>query len=290
MRSAVPAETQHSISRAARTARSGSSPRATGAPNTASSSSPAKRDTNPPRSSTIRPMSRRHPSIRVRTSSGSIRSERPVNPHTSAKTTVAHRRSSAGSVGGGAVAGGTIDRLAPQCPQKRKPGGFGSWQARQDNNSDMPHDPQKRCAPAFSAPQWGQAVMSTFPSLAAVSPPGAVPGQATRSPRSVARRGVQARRLAARSSTESSRVRPAAGTVLTRFRLRRSACSVRRSHGEKKVGCRTHRRKKCAFRSGELRGRRERQIHENDRRRSSERRPTPPTVQRGSGMACSAPA
>src|SRR5262245_51835243 len=108
----------------ARTARSGSSSCATGAPNTPSAASPTNLSSVPPNRS-ISSRSRAWYGRRVAfTSSGSARSARSVNPTRSQNRTLTIRRSSAG-------AGPAPDRRMPQAEQKRAAVGFSSPQEGQ---------------------------------------------------------------------------------------------------------------------------------------------------------------
>ena len=115
------------ISPAARTARSASSSWSTGTPNTATTASPMNFSTVPPcRSRTTRIASNQRPMIERR-DSGSRRSPSPVDPVTSANTTVTTLRIS--RMGSGAA-------------------------------SPPPHDMQNRAASGFSVPHPAQVVMS----------------------------------------------------------------------------------------------------------------------------------
>ena len=106
------------IASAALTARSGSSPRASGAPKTAMTASPMNFSTVPPHAS-ICSRTRAKYGVRIaRTSSGSRRSARAVKPTRSAKSTVTTLRSSASPCWAGSD--------SPQARQNFATGGF-SW-------------------------------------------------------------------------------------------------------------------------------------------------------------------
>ena len=111
------------IASAARTARSGSSSCATGAPKTAMTASPMNFSTVPPKRSMSAFTRSWYGRSVARTSSGSARSERFVNPTRSTKSTETTFRSS--PVGVSAA-------------------------------SDRPHERQKRARSGFSSPQCGQ--------------------------------------------------------------------------------------------------------------------------------------
>ena len=111
------------IRSAARTARTGSSSCATGAPNTPITASPMNLSSVPPNRSRSS-FTRRWNGTRVRrTSSGSARSERSVNPTRSANTIVTVRRSSAAT--------GAASTAVPQNAQKRAPAGSSAPQFAQ---------------------------------------------------------------------------------------------------------------------------------------------------------------
>ncbi len=123
-RSASSSRTQSRIASAARTARSGSSSWAVGAPKSATTASPMNFSTVPPkRSSSFR---RRwwYGASSARTSSGSICSARDVKPTRSAKTTVMTLRSSRAGA----------------------------------SSNGFPHEKQKRAPAGFSCPQFGQRI------------------------------------------------------------------------------------------------------------------------------------
>src|SRR4051812_37391285 len=90
-----------------------------------------------------------------RTSSGSSRSEREVNPTTSTKITDTIRRS---SPAGCPLASSRSS--APQPPQYLKPKGLLAPHASQLSASLFPQEPQKLCPASFSAPQLGQGIRS----------------------------------------------------------------------------------------------------------------------------------
>ena len=113
---------------AARTARSGSSSWATGAPKTAITASPMNFSTVPPRCSTFQRSRAWNGSRSRRTSSGSSRSASVVKPTRSAKSTVTVRRSAEASTPPGSGS------AAPQAPQKRKPSGLSGAAARADGH------------------------------------------------------------------------------------------------------------------------------------------------------------
>ena len=105
------------IASAARTARSGSSSCTTGAPNTAITASPMNFSTVPPRRSSSTRRRACSGWRKRRTSSGSIRSARAVNPTTSANSTDTTLRSSR-------PAGTSATNAAPHELQNRDPAGF----------------------------------------------------------------------------------------------------------------------------------------------------------------------
>src|SRR5205085_245379 len=108
---------------AARTARSASSSWATGAPKTAITASPTNFSIVPPKRSISCFIRAWYGRRTARTSSGSARSERPVNPTRSTKRTDTTFRSSAGS--------SAVSRAVPHERQKRARSGFSSPQAGQ---------------------------------------------------------------------------------------------------------------------------------------------------------------
>ena len=105
-------------------ARAGSSSCATGAPNTPSTASPMNLSNVPPnRSRSSFALAWKGMSVR-RTSSGSARSERSVNPTRSTNSTVTTRRSAEGPASGCRSVGAPVASAAPQCIQKRACGRF----------------------------------------------------------------------------------------------------------------------------------------------------------------------
>ena len=121
--SACSSRIQSRMASAARTARSGSSSCATGAPKTAITASPMNFSTVPPKRSSSSRRRAWYGRRSERTSSGSICSARDVKPTRSAKRTVTTFRSSS-RVSAAATSG------APHALQKRAPSGF-SWLQRE---------------------------------------------------------------------------------------------------------------------------------------------------------------
>ena len=117
--SSLSSVTQSRIASAARTARSGSSSCATGAPKSATTASPMNFSTVPPKCSSSDRSRCQYGASMARTSSGSSCSDREVNPTRSANSTVTTLRSSRRA----ALVGW---RGAPHIPHIRNPSGF-SW-------------------------------------------------------------------------------------------------------------------------------------------------------------------
>src|SRR6266571_1507647 len=167
-------------SRAARTARSGSSSLATGVPHTAMTASPMNFSMVPPyRVITCRHVSKYRERI-SRTSSASRVSERAVKPTRSANRTETSRRSATGvasdplAVPGAVVAPSASD--VPHSPQNFAPASFDVPQFGQSKASGDPHSRQNFLPASFSVEQLGQI---TPPPMAWVSQgTHAVPGAA----------------------------------------------------------------------------------------------------------------
>ncbi len=126
---------------AARTARSASSPWATGAPKTPITASPMNFSTTPPNDSISRRTRSWYGASTARTSSGSSRSALAVNPTRSTKMTVTIRRSSLGS-------GIASPIEEPQARQKRATSGFSWPQAGQTTIGRSLRPPATKVAPA----------------------------------------------------------------------------------------------------------------------------------------------
>ncbi len=112
------------IRKAARTARSGSSPWATGAPNTPCTASPMNFSIVPPYACRAAVSRSKYGSIRARTSSGSAFSDAAVNPTRSQNRTVTTLRWSA-------MRAGTVPKPAPQARQNFARSGLSSPQVGQ---------------------------------------------------------------------------------------------------------------------------------------------------------------
>ena len=132
--SAIPSR----IAKAARTARSGSSPWTRGAPKTAITASPMNFSTVPPKASISKRRRAKYGCRIARTSSGSRRSARLVNPAMSTKSTVTTRRSSV------AARCGFACNAAPHWVQKLTVKGLVRPHAGQTRRTTPPQDPQKR--------------------------------------------------------------------------------------------------------------------------------------------------
>jgi hypothetical protein len=142
-----------SMARAARSARSGSSSCVTGTPNRATTASPMNFSTVPPSDSMAARIASKYVRITVRIRSGSRRSARPVEPATSANSTVTTRRSP--SLGGGerchaSVVGAVDDAGVPHDEQKAASGPRSAPQAWQVPWVGAPHDGQKRAVASCS--------------------------------------------------------------------------------------------------------------------------------------------
>ena len=116
--------TQSRIASAARTARSGSSSCAVGAPKSATTASPMNFSTVPPKRSSSPRRCAWYGASRPRTSSGSSCSARAVKPTRSAKSTVTTLRSSRAGAAGASSA-------APHAWQNRAVSGFSAEQLGQ---------------------------------------------------------------------------------------------------------------------------------------------------------------
>ena len=152
MSAAFSSSTRDRTARAARTARSGSSSWATGAPKIATTASPMNFSTVPPyRSSSTRRFSNTVPR-NARTSSGSSCSASSVEPTTSAKRTLTKRRSSLGPRCSPVSA-------VPHVGQKAKRSSTGDPQDSHTVPSGEPQPAQKRAPSSFSNPHAAQLIL-----------------------------------------------------------------------------------------------------------------------------------
>src|SRR5207237_960942 len=97
-------------------------------------------------------------------SSASRDSDSVVNPTRSAKSTETSLRSAAGASRTGGLGATTTTAPgtsgAPQSPQNFTPEGLGLPHSGHERASELPHSPQNFRRGSFSAPQFGQSVIS----------------------------------------------------------------------------------------------------------------------------------